>query len=122
MREHNRLAASYAAANPKLSDEQIYQQARQMVIAEIQSITYNEFLPAAARPKRDLRPIAVTTPVNPGIANEFSTAAFRFGHSMLDNDVEFLDNNGNDVADDMPLADAFFNPARASSKTASTRS
>jgi hypothetical protein len=111
VREHNRLAASYAAANPRLSDEQLYQKARQMVIAEIQSITYNEFLPAllgqnAISPYRGYNPN-----VNPGIANEFSTAAYRFGHSMLDNDVEFLDNNGNDVADDMPLAQAFFNPA-----------
>lgn len=110
MREHNRLAASYAAANPRLSDEQLYQKARQMVIAEIQSITYNEFLPALLG-QNTLSPYRGYNPnVNPGIANEFSTAAYRFGHSMLDNDVEFLDNNGNDVADDMPLANAFFNP------------
>jgi peroxidase len=111
MREHNRLAASYAAANHRLSDEQLYQKARQMVLAEIQSITYNEFLPAllgqnALSPYRGYNPN-----VNPGIANEFSTAAYRFGHSMLDNDIGFLDNNGVNVGDEMPLAQAFFNPA-----------
>ena len=48
--------------------------------------------------------------MNPGIANEFSTAAFRFGHSMLGDDVEFLDNNGQPVADEVELSQAFFNP------------
>ena len=68
------------------------------MIGEIQSITYNEFLPAlfgnnALTPYRGYNAI-----VNPGITNEFSTAAYRFGHSAVGNDVEFLDNNGNDVA------------------------
>ena len=48
--------------------------------------------------------------MNPGISNEFSTAAFRFGHSMLGDDVEFLDNNGLEVADAVELSQAFFNP------------
>ncbi|MDB5320508.1 MAG: peroxinectin precursor [Phycisphaerales bacterium] len=110
VREHNRLAASFAAANPSLTDEQLYQKARQMVIAEIQAITYNEFLPAllgnnALTPYR-----GYNASVNPGIANEFSTAAFRFGHSMLGDDVEFLDNNGVATRDALPLSQAFFNP------------
>src|SRR5258706_13260256 len=46
VREHNRLAAQYAQADPTLSDEQLYQKARAYVIGEIESITYNEFLPA----------------------------------------------------------------------------
>src|SRR5262249_14950710 len=52
--------------------------------------------------------------VNPGIANEFSTALFRVGHSMLGQDVEFMDNNGGQLAEEMPLRDAFFNPAGVS--------
>ena len=46
VREHNRLAGQIAAANPGLGDEAIYQRARAMVIAEIQVITYKEWLPA----------------------------------------------------------------------------
>lgn len=81
-----------------------------MVIAEIQSITYNGFLPAllgqgALTPYR-----GYNATVNPGIATEFSTAAYRFGHSMLGDDVEFLDNNGNVVHDELSLSQAFFNP------------
>lgn len=48
--------------------------------------------------------------VNPDIATEFSTAAFRLGHSMLGNDVEFLDNVGNELFDEVALREAFFNP------------
>ena len=48
--------------------------------------------------------------MNPGITNEFSTAGFRVGHTLLGDDIEFLDNNGADVRDELPLAQAFFNP------------
>ena len=109
-REHNRLAEQIAHAHPELSDEAIYQQARKIVIAELQAITYNEFLPALLGPHA-LQPYQKYNPlVNPGIANEFSTAAFRFGHSMLDNDIKFLDNQGNPVRDEIGLREAFFNP------------
>lgn len=110
VREHNRLADQLAKGNPQLSDEQIYQQARRMVIGELQVITYKEFLPALLGPGA-LRPYAGYNPkVNPGIANEFATAAFRLGHSMLGSDVEFLDNNGQSVRDSVGLREAFFNP------------
>jgi hypothetical protein len=52
--------------------------------------------------------------VNPGIATEFSTAAFRLGHSMLGEDIQFLDNNGNPIRDDVRLKDAFFDPRSVS--------
>jgi hypothetical protein len=111
VREHNHQAAVLAAAHPTWTDEQLFQGARAIVIGEIQSITYNEFLPAllgtnALTPYR-----GYNASVNPEITNEFSTAAYRFGHSAVGNDVEFLDNNGNDVAADMSFAQVFFNPA-----------
>lgn len=110
MREHNRIADQIAKSNPSLSDEALYQQARLKVIAEIHAITYNEFLPALLGPNA-VRPYQGYNPnVNPGIANEFSAAAFRVGHTMVGDDVEFLDNNGNPVRDELPLAQAFFNP------------
>jgi hypothetical protein len=110
MREHNQLAAAIAAANPRLTDEQIYQRARRLVAAEVQAITFQEFLPALLG-RGVLRPYAGYNPdVNPGLATEFSTAAFRIGHTLINDDIEFLDNEATEVRAGLPLAMAFFNP------------
>lgn len=110
VREHNRVAGRIAAANPGLGDEEVYQRARQWVGAEIQAITYNEFLPALLG-EGALRPYAGYRPgVNPGIANEFAHVAFRVGHTFLGDDVEFLDNDGEEIREEVTLSDAFFNP------------
>ncbi len=111
MREHNHQAELLKAAHPTWTDEQLYQGARAIVIGEIQSITYNEFLPALLGNNALTAYRGYNANVNVGITNEFSTAAYRFGHSAVGNDVEFLDNNGNDVAADMSFAQVFFNPA-----------
>jgi hypothetical protein len=111
LREHNRIAAALAKQSPGLSDEELYQRARQQVGAEIQAITYNEFLPALLGRNPLSRYTGYKPNVNGGIANEFSTAAFRFGHSMVGDDIEFLDNDGEEIRDALEFTMAFFNPA-----------
>jgi hypothetical protein len=110
LREHNRQADHIAAANPTWKDEQIYQKARQIVIGEIQNITYNEFLPALIGDNALSRYTGYQPGVNAGISNEFSTAAFRLGHSMLTDDVEFINDDGTESRDPMALSEVFFNP------------
>ncbi|WDQ16319.1 peroxidase family protein [Rhodopirellula sp. P2] len=110
LREHNRLADEISAVNASLSDEEIYQEARATVIAEIQSITLNEYLPALLGEDAISEYTGYDSTVDPSIANEFSTAAFRFGHTTLNDEFRFVDNDGNEMADAVALADAFFQP------------
>ncbi|MGI9515934.1 MAG: peroxidase family protein [Pirellulaceae bacterium] len=106
VREHNRLARRIAGLAPRATDEEIYQLARKIVNAEIQIITYREFLPALLGPKapRDwswrYRPR-----VDPTIANEFSGSLFRVGHTLLSSDL-VIGETGKTIA----LKDAFTNP------------
>lgn len=110
VREHNWWAGFLQDILPGVPDETLYQLSRHIVAAEIQAITYNEWLPTlfGTNPLPGYR--GYNANVNPGIANEFSTASFRFGHSMLGDDVEFLDNNGEEVAEEIPLSESFSNP------------
>ena len=110
VREHNRTAARIALANPTWNDEKVFQGARAWVIGEVQAITVNEWLPSIMG-NNPLKAYSGYKPnVNPAIANEFATAGFRFGHSIVGSDIEFLDNNGNEIAEPVSLAEAFFNP------------
>ncbi len=110
VREHNRLADEISAANPALEDEDIFQAARAIVIAELQSITYNEYLPALLGEDALSRYRGYDPSVNPSIANEFSTAAFRFGHSTLNDEFRLVGNDGEEMDDPISLANAFFTP------------
>jgi len=77
----------------------------------VQAVTYREFLPALLGPNALRRYTGYNPNVNAGIATEFSTAAFRIGHTLINDDVEFLDNDADEIRDGLPLAFAFFNPA-----------
>ncbi len=112
MREHNRLCDEIAADNPNFSDEEIYQRARKKVYAILEAITYNEWLPALMGEDHPLTEYNGYDPsVCPNIANEFSTAAFRFGHTMINNQLRRLSNQGFPINEgDVLLRDAFFNP------------
>ena len=137
LREHNRICDQRVAAG-FTNDEENYQYARRRVAGLIQSITFNEVLPA----------LGVQLPtywgyrpnVNPNIWNVFATAAYRLGHTMVTPELWAMDENCNDLemsigcdantmgvfggtfncADDcgsttllspLQLRDAFFNPS-----------
>lgn len=115
MREHNRIADELIALrgyDPVNDNETIYQEARKLVGAMMQAITYNEFLPALMG---DQAPGAYTgydPDVDPTISNEFSTAAYRFGHSTLSPTLRRLGADGKTIATgDLALKDAFFMPS-----------
>lgn len=108
--EHNRIATELAILNPHWSDEKIYQETRRIIGAMVQHITYREFLPLIlGRDVSKSFELELDTTgyfqkynsrINPGIANSFSAAAFRFGHSLIQKSYlrsnqnhEFLDNS-----------------------------
>src|SRR3954468_7442993 len=112
MREHNRQATLLSRANPGWSDEQVYQMARKITSAEMSAITYNEFLPALLGSSAMPAYAGYNASTNPSISNAFAAAAFRTGHSMLDDDIERVGANGLTVPQgNLPLRQAFFNPA-----------
>jgi hypothetical protein len=116
VRNHNRIAAQLQAEHPNWGDEQLYQEARKINIAEYQMIVYNEWIPAVLGSNALPAYTGYDPNVNPGIANEFSTVAFRFGHSLLSSNIERQNNNGLDIADvnasgsSIDLSQDFFDP------------
>ncbi len=111
VREHNRVADEIAASDSSLSDEQIYQQARAIVIGEIQAITFQEYLPTLLGRDAIERYKGYDSTVDPTISNLFATAAFRYGHTALSSELKRLDDEGNVIEEgNILLRDAFFNP------------
>jgi peroxidase len=115
VREHNWQAAQIRQANPQLTGEQIYQQAREMVAAEIQAITYFEYLPILLG-ENALPPYqGYNDRIHAGIANLFSGAVFRYGHSALSPQLLRLNRRGQAIeAGHLPLREAFFAPDKLS--------
>jgi len=113
VREHNRLAEEIAARDPGLSGDEIYERARQIVGAQMQVITYEEFVPVLLGP-RALEPYrGYNLTVDPRISNLFSGAIYRLGHSMLSATLLRVDSSGNEIAEGhLPLRNAFFAPSR----------
>ncbi len=110
VREHNRLAERIGQQAPELNDEQIYQLARKIVGAEMQAITYNEFLPALLGDEAPRAGEAQYDPeVDASITNSFATAMFRYGHSMQSSELPLVDNGGDQVGS-LGLSEAFFDP------------
>jgi peroxidase len=113
VREHNRLAQEIAANDPSLTGEQVYQEARRIVGALMQAITYNEFLPALLGPNALSPYTGMQLGASPAIANEFSGAIYRFGHSALSATLLRLDASLNPIPEgNLALRDAFFRPDR----------
>ncbi len=110
VRNHNLIAGKLQREHPKWSDEQLYQEARKINIAGYQAIIYNEYLPALLGTNALPNYSGYNPMVNPGISNEFSTVAFRMGHSMVSPTIARDGNNGQAVAGEVSLAVDFFDP------------
>ena len=94
LNEHNRVAREIKLQVPSLTDEDIYQRSRQAVIAQLQNIVYDEFLPLVLGPQQmqehnlalpESGSTVYNSSVDTTISNEFATFGFRFGHALIPN-------------------------------------
>ena len=109
VREHNRLAQRILDRTPNADVDAVFQQARRLIIAKIQIITYQEWLPALIGEDAIAPYAGYDDSINPTIFNAFSVAAFRLGHSMLNAQILRLDAAGNEIpAGHLDLREAFF--------------
>ena len=126
MREHNRICDQLWTmrdwtqhGNPNCDndecDELLYQNARRILIAEWQNIIYTEWLPLILGESRmtefNLKLDTVSSynnTIDPSILASFSTAAFRFGHSMLSGTFTKNSITTGDAEKTVNLSDSFF--------------
>jgi len=109
VREHNRLCDEEKIKHPGWNDERLYQAARKKNIAIYQKIVFDEWLPSLGINLPEYN--GYNDQVNPQISNEFSSAAFRMGHTLINSSIIRMDNLGNEIkSGNISLRDAFFNP------------
>ena len=85
LREHNRIAGEINDIEPSWNDEKIFQEARRIVVAELQNIVYNEYLPLVLGDYTVYHGVGSNydSTVDPSIDNVFATAAYRLYLKIL---------------------------------------
>lgn len=115
-REHNRIVTKLLELNPHWDGETLFHEGRKIVGAMEQHITYTKWLPKVLGP-RGMEILGEYKGYDPtvdaSIANVFATAAFRFGHSLVNPIMYRLDANFEPIPEgNLPLHKAFFSPHR----------
>merc|ERR1711962_1986280 len=118
IRNHNRLARKLKKLNPLWTTEKMFQEARRINIAMFQHVLYKEWLPIALGrqymedldllPRESGHTMDYDPTLDPRVTNEFSAAAFRFGHSMVKSTLT-RKSGGNQLLSVSKLRDSFFN-------------
>lgn len=107
MREHNFWVGELKRQHPLWTGTELYEMARAINTAEYQNIIYAEYLPLLIGPLLGAYP-GYDPRVNAQVSQEFTTAAFRIGHTQVSETQSGRDNDGN-VTYTQSLAQAFFN-------------
>ena len=82
--------------NPHWDGDRVYQEARAVVWAEMQHITWRHWLPlilGEAGMARLGEYTGYKPDTDPGVANVFATAAMRFGHTLINPVLRRLSDN-----------------------------
>ncbi|XP_016066188.1 PREDICTED: lactoperoxidase isoform X2 [Miniopterus natalensis] len=116
VREHNRLAGELKRLNPQWDGEKLYQEARKILGAFMQIITFRDYLPIllGVEMQKWIPPYrGYNESVDPRISNVF-TFAFRFGHMEVPSSIFRLDENYQPWGPEaeLPMHTLFFNTWR----------
>lgn len=110
VREHNYQADLLHKQHPTWTGDQLYQYARAIVTAEIENITYQEFLPNLLGTDAIAPYHGYDSGTDPHLTLEFNIA-YRFGHSIVSAETESLAENGQAVeGSERELRNIFFAP------------
>ncbi|KAJ3113618.1 hypothetical protein HDU96_003149 [Phlyctochytrium bullatum] len=82
MREHNRKAREIRKLDANLSDEEVFQKARRWVIALIQKVTFEQYLPSLLGAPLPPYP-GYNASVQPVVEAFFPVVAMRYGHAAV---------------------------------------
>lgn len=107
IREHNRLADGLSERHSDWNDEQIFQRAKKLVQAEIQAITYNEYLSSIGIDVSDYS--GYNSSINPQLSNEYILlAGFATGSQMADGWLQFDEGLNESTSGHLDLRDGFW--------------
>jgi peroxidase len=107
VREHNFQVDQLHKEHPNWSGDKLYETAKAITTAEMVNITYSEFLPHLLG-KDTIAPYHGYDPkVDARISEEFEGAAYRFGHSIVSDEISATSNIGA-FTSAQTLAESFF--------------
>jgi peroxidase len=107
VREHNFQVDQLHKEHPNWSGDMLYETAKAITTAEMVNITYSEFLPHLLG-KDAIEPYHGYDPtVDARITEEFEGAAYRFGHSIVSDEISAISNLGA-LTSEQTLAASFF--------------
>lgn len=107
VREHNYQVDQLHKEHPNWSGDKLYEMAKAITTAEMVNITYSEFLPHLLG-KDAIGPYHGYDPtVDARITEEFEGAAYRFGHSIVSDEISAISNIGA-FTSEQTLAESFF--------------
>ncbi|MET0707798.1 MAG: peroxidase family protein, partial [Tardiphaga sp.] len=101
--------AQALAAGLNWDGERLFQAARFATEMQYQHLVFEEFA-RKIQPAIDPFVFNNATDINPAIFAEFAHTVYRFGHSMLTDNMPRLDANGEAFDTDIDLVEAFLNP------------
>jgi Ca2+-binding RTX toxin-like protein len=89
--------------------ERLFQAGRFATEMQYQHLVFEEFA-RKIQPNIDVFVFNSIPDINPSIFAEFANVVYRFGHSMLTENMPRIDANGNPFNEDVDLVEAFLNP------------